>query len=192
MVNIAPIKVATSSYAHPLIFLFLGGFLISIAMERWNLHKRIALKAMTLVGDKPGNQIAGLMAVTAFLSMWMSNTATSVMMLPIGLSVIEMVNQHQDKPNEVFSKAMLLSIAFSASIGGLATLIGTPPNALMAAYLSESYQIEIGFAQWMLVGVPLSLTMLVICWALLTKVCFKLTMKKVLILAKCLNRKLKI
>jgi sodium-dependent dicarboxylate transporter 2/3/5 len=178
VVGIAPIKVATSSYAHPLIFLFLGGFLISIAMERWNLHKRIALKAMTLVGDKPSHQIAGLMAVTAFLSMWMSNTATSVMMLPIGLSVIEMVNQSQDKPNTVFSKAMLLSIAFSASIGGLATLIGTPPNALMAAYLSESYQIEIGFAQWMLVGVPLSMTMLVICWVLLTKVCFKVNSEK--------------
>ena len=178
IVNIAPIKVATSSYAHPLIFLFLGGFLISIAMERWNLHKRIALKAMTLVGDKPSHQIAGLMAVTAFLSMWMSNTATSVMMLPIGLSVIEMVNQHQDKPNSVFSKAMLLSIAFSASIGGLATLIGTPPNALMAAYLSESYQIEIGFAQWMLVGVPLSMMMLVICWVILTKVCFKVNSEK--------------
>jgi len=172
VVGIAPIKVATASYAHPLIFLFLGGFLISIAMERWNLHKRIALKAMTLVGSKPSYQIAGLMAVTAFLSMWMSNTATSVMMLPIALSVIEMVNQHQEKPNQTFSKAMLLSIAFSASIGGLATLIGTPPNALMAAYLSDSYQIEIGFAQWMLVGVPLSLTILVLCWFILTKWCF--------------------
>jgi sodium-dependent dicarboxylate transporter 2/3/5 len=178
LVGIAPIKVATSSYAHPLIFLFLGGFLISIAMERWNLHKRIALKAMTLVGTKPSHQIGGLMAVTAFLSMWMSNTATAVMMLPIGLSIIEMVNQNQDKPNQTFSKAMLLSIAFSASIGGLATLIGTPPNALMAAYLSESYQIEIGFGQWMLVGVPLSLTMLVLCWGILTKVCFKVNSEK--------------
>ena len=172
IVGIAPIKVATSSYAHPLIFLFLGGFLISIAMERWNLHKRIALKAMTLVGSKPSQQIAGLMGVTAFLSMWMSNTATSVMMLPIGLSVIEMVNQNREKPNQEFSKAMLLSIAFSASIGGLATLIGTPPNALMAAYLSESYQIEIGFAQWMLVGVPLTVIMLVLSWLILTKWCF--------------------
>jgi sodium-dependent dicarboxylate transporter 2/3/5 len=191
VVNIAPIKVATSSYAHPLIFLFLGGFLISIAMERWNLHKRIALKAMTLVGDKPSHQIAGLMAVTAFLSMWMSNTATSVMMLPIGLSVIEMVNQNQDKPNAVFSKAMLLSIAFSASIGGLATLIGTPPNALMAAYLSESYQIEIGFAQWMLVGVPLSMMMLVICWVLLTKVCFKVNSEKGVDTSKMFKQKIR-
>ena len=173
IVGIAPIKTATASYAHPLIFLFLGGFLISIAMERWNLHKRIALKAMTLVGTKPSQQIAGLMAVTAFLSMWMSNTATSVMMLPIGLSVIEMVNQHSDKPNQAFTKAMLLAIAFSASIGGLATLIGTPPNALMAAYLADTYKIEIGFSQWMMVGVPLTTVMLVLCWVILTKVCFK-------------------
>ncbi|PKF55156.1 anion transporter [Alteromonadales bacterium alter-6D02] len=174
IVGVAPIKVATASYAHPLIFLFLGGFLISIAMERWNLHQRIALKTMAFVGSKPSQQIAGLMAVTAFLSMWMSNTATSVMMLPIGLSIIEMVNQTRQQPNKSFSKAMLLSIAFSASIGGLATLIGTPPNALMAAYLAENYEIEIGFAQWMMVGLPLSALMLVICWFLLTRVCFNL------------------
>jgi sodium-dependent dicarboxylate transporter 2/3/5 len=191
VVNIASIKVTTLPYAHPLIFLFLGGFLISIAMERWNLHKRIALKAMTLVGDKPSHQIAGLMSVTAFLSMWMSNTATSVMMLPIALSVIEMVNQQQNKPNSVFSKAMLLSIAFSASIGGLATLIGTPPNALMAAYLSESYQIEIGFAQWMLVGVPLSILMLVICWILLTKVYFKVNSEKYINTSEMFKQKMK-
>ena len=175
VVGIASIKVVSAPYAHPLIFLFLGGFLISIAMERWDLHKRIALKTMSLVSSKPSHQIAGMMAVTAFLSMWMSNTATAVMMLPIGLSIIEMVNYHRKKPNENFSKAMLLAIAFSASIGGLATLIGTPPNALMAAYLSESYQIEIGFAQWMMIGVPLTSVMLVCCWLVLTKLSFNLT-----------------
>ena len=175
VVGIASIKVASAPYAHPLIFLFLGGFLISIAMERWNLHKRIALKTMSLVSSKPSHQIAGMMAVTAFLSMWMSNTATAVMMLPIGLSIIEMVNYHRKSPNENFSKAMLLAIAFSASIGGLATLIGTPPNALMAAYLSENYQIEIGFAQWMMIGVPLTLVMLVCCWLVLTQFSFNFT-----------------
>jgi len=174
IVGIAPIDTVAAPYAHPLIFLFLGGFLISIAMERWHLHKRIALKAMTLVGAKQSQQIAGMMAVTAFLSMWMSNTATAVMMLPIGLSVIDMINQDNNKANDSFSKAMLLAIAFSASIGGLATLIGTPPNALMAAYLANNYQIEIGFAQWMIVGVPLTLVMLVLCWLTLTKFSFKL------------------
>ncbi|QBG34488.1 SLC13 family permease [Litorilituus sediminis] len=174
IVGIAPIKVTTSSYAHPLIFLFLGGFFISIAMERWNLHKRIALKAMSLVSTKPSHQIGGLMLVTAFLSMWMSNTATAVMMLPIALSIIEMVKQKQHGDNhESFSKAMLLAIAFSASIGGLATLIGTPPNALMAAYLADSYDIEIGFAQWMIVGVPLTTVLLILCWFILTKVCYQ-------------------
>lgn len=174
IVGIAPIKATTSSYAHPLIFLFLGGFFISIAMERWNLHKRIALKAMSMVSTKPSHQIGGLMIVTAFLSMWMSNTATAVMMLPIALSIIGMVKQKQSGENsEHFSKAMLLAIAFSASIGGLATLIGTPPNALMAAYLADSYNIEIGFAQWMIIGVPLTAVLLVLCWVILTRVCFK-------------------
>lgn len=174
IVGIAGIKSVTPGYAHPLIFLFLGGFLISIAMERWNLHKRIALKAMSMVSSKQSIQIAGLMAVTAFLSMWMSNTATAVMMLPIGLSIIEMVNHNKGKPDEQFSKAMLLSIAFSASIGGLATLIGTPPNALLAAYLTDNYDIEIGFAQWMIIGVPLTIIMLSIAWLVLTKFCFTL------------------
>ncbi|GAA0819292.1 DASS family sodium-coupled anion symporter [Colwellia asteriadis] len=173
IIGIAPIKAVTSSYAHPLIFLFLGGFFISIAMERWNLHKRIALKAMSIVSPKPSHQIGGLMIVTAFLSMWMSNTATAVMMLPIALSIIQMVNQKQSNNNGHYAKAMLLAIAFSASIGGLATLIGTPPNALMAAYLSDSYGIEIGFAQWMMVGVPLTTVMLVFCWFILTKIRYK-------------------
>ncbi len=174
IVGIAPIKLTTSSYAHPLIFLFLGGFFISIAMERWNLHKRIALKAMSLCSTKPSHQIGGLMLVTAFLSMWMSNTATAVMMLPIALSIIEMVKQKQDGTDASnFAKPMLLAIAFSASIGGLATLIGTPPNALMAAYLADSYNIEIGFAQWMMVGVPLTAILLVLCWLILTKFCYQ-------------------
>ncbi|WP_202977569.1 SLC13 family permease, partial [Enterococcus faecium] len=101
------------------------------------------------------------MAVTAFLSMWMSNTATAVMMLPIGLSMISMANaSSQDN----FGKAVLLAIAYSASIGGIATLIGTPPNALLAAYLAKNYQIQISFADWMLLGVPLACLMLIICW----------------------------
>ncbi len=172
LAGIANIKAASAPYAHPLIFLFLGGFLISIAMERWNLHKRIALKTMLVAGNKPSIQIMGMMFVTAFLSMWMSNTATTVMMLPIALSVIQIVKD-KDSGNDAFGKALLLSIAYSASIGGIATLIGTPPNALMAAYLSDSYSIEIGFAEWMMVGLPLSMVLLAICWFWLTKVSYK-------------------
>lgn len=170
--GIANIKQVAAPYAHPLIFLFLGGFLISIAMERWNLHRRIALKTMLLAGSKPSIQVLGIMLVTAFLSMWMSNTATAVMMLPIALSVIKIVTD-RDPNNDKFGKAMLLSIAYGASIGGIATLIGTPPNALMAAYLSDSYGIEIGFGQWMKLGLPLSIIMLLFTWVWLTKVSYK-------------------
>ncbi|ADT70472.1 MAG: sodium-dependent dicarboxylate transporter 2/3/5 [Pseudoalteromonas tetraodonis] len=172
IVDIAAIKSVAAPYAHPLIFLFLGGFLISIAMERWGLHKRIALKTMLYAGKKPSLQILAMMLVTAFLSMWMSNTATAVMMLPIALSITHLVKS-SDPSNEGFGKALLLSIAYGASIGGIATLIGTPPNALMAAYLSDSYQIEIGFAEWMIVGVPLALGMLLISWIWLTKFTYK-------------------
>lgn len=158
-------------YAHPLIFLFLGGFVISIAMERWSLHKRIALHTMLLVGSKPSQQIGGIMLVTAFLSMWMSNTATTVMMLPIALSIMQLLKQDND--DSQFSKALLLAIAYAASIGGLATLIGTPPNALMAAFLADNYDIHIGFAQWMMLGLPLSIVMLALCWLWLTKAAYQ-------------------
>lgn len=177
LADIAAIKSVAAPYAHPLIFLFLGGFLISIAMERWGLHKRIALKTMMYAGSKPSLQILAMMLVTAFLSMWMSNTATAVMMLPIALSITHLV-QKSNPNNNGFGKALLLSIAYGASIGGIATLIGTPPNALMAAYLSDSYQIEIGFAQWMKIGVPLSITMLLICWVWLTKFAYKVDKTK--------------
>ncbi|MCH8537396.1 MAG: DASS family sodium-coupled anion symporter [Alkalimonas sp.] len=164
----------TAPYAHPLIFLFLGGFLLSIAMERWELHRRIALHVMLIVGSKPAQQIAGLMAVTAFLSMWMSNTATSVMMLPIALSIIALQESHQDGNESSIAKPMMLAIAYSASIGGVATLIGTPPNALLAAYLQSNYDVQVGFAQWMLLGVPIAITLLILCWFWLTKLAFQL------------------
>lgn len=147
--------------------------MLSIAMERWNLHKRIALLTMMLVGTKPSQQIAGIMIVTAFLSMWMSNTATAVMMLPIGLSIIAM-QVEQGGENDNFAKAILLSIAYAASIGGVATLIGTPPNALLAAYLERSYQLQLSFSDWMLFGLPLAICMLTVCWFWLTQVHFKL------------------
>ncbi|MCG7545319.1 SLC13 family permease [Pseudoalteromonas sp. MM17-2] len=172
LAGIAPIKAVAAPYAHPLIYLFLGGFLLSIAMERWGLHKRIALTTLLLAGSKPSLQIMAMMAVTAFLSMWMSNTATAVMMLPIALSVVHLLKDNGSQCDN-FAKALLLSIAYGASIGGIATLIGTPPNALMAAYLADSYNIEIGFATWMMIGVPLSLVMLTLTWLWLTKVMYK-------------------
>ncbi len=172
LLGLNSLSAVAQPYAHPLIFLFLGGFIISIAMERWSLHKRIALHTMLLVGSKPSQQIGGIMLVTAFLSMWMSNTATAVMMLPIALSIMQLLKQ--DNEESQFSKAMLLAIAYAASIGGLATLIGTPPNALMAAFLADNYDIHIGFAQWMMVGLPLSVVLLALCWLWLTKAAYQI------------------
>lgn len=174
LLTIDTMAAATAPYANPIIFLFFGGFFISIAMEKTGLHRRIALFALSLVGPKPGAQIAALMAVTAFLSMWMSNTATAVMMLPIGLSMIAMAGASEQSK---YSKAILLSIAYAASLGGIATLIGTPPNALLAGYLEKAYQIQIGFAQWMTIGVPIALIMLVVCWLWLTQIHFRIDTK---------------
>ncbi|MEP1216282.1 MAG: DASS family sodium-coupled anion symporter [Marinobacter sp.] len=160
---------ATIPYANPIIFLFLGGFTLGLAMQRWNLHRRIALLTLRGVGDRPRRQIAGFMIATAFLSMWVSNTATSIMMLPIGLSVIAMMDSSNPEGVRRYATALLLAIAYSASIGGIATLIGTPPNALLAAYLSENQGISVGFAQWMLLGIPVSLVMLSLTWWWLTR-----------------------
>lgn len=159
---------ATSPYAHPVIFLFLGGFTLGLAMQRWNLHRRIALLTLRAVGNNPKRQIAGFMAATAFLSMWVSNTATTIMMLPIGLSVMAMMEGADPEGVRRYAVSLLLAIAYSASLGGIATLIGTPPNALLAAYLSESQGIEVGFAQWMLIGLPVSVVMLTLVWWRLT------------------------
>ncbi|MCE2573283.1 DASS family sodium-coupled anion symporter [Motilimonas eburnea] len=170
--GIAPLSNTAPAYAHPLIFLFLGGFLLSLAMEKWQLHKRIALKTLLLASNTPSQQLLAMMLITAFLSMWMSNTATAVMMLPIALSIINMVKT-KDAADDVYAKAMLLGIAYSASIGGIATLIGTPPNALMAAYLAENFDIQLGFAQWMQVGFPLSCLLLLCAWFWLAHIHFK-------------------
>ena len=168
---------ATAPYANSTIFLFLGGFVIGLALERWNLHKRIALMTLLAVGNHPRAQVAGFMITTAVISMWVSNTATAIMMLPIGLSVIDMLTSDKDDPKERerFATALLLGIAYAASIGGIATLIGTPPNALLAGFLSENYQIEIGFGRWMLLGLPVSAIMLVLAWWWLTVRNFKIS-----------------
>ncbi|WP_341936946.1 SLC13 family permease [Marinimicrobium sp. C2-29] len=154
----------TRDYAHPLIFLFLGGFVLGLAMERWRLHERIALWILAAMGGTPSREIAGFMLATAFLSMWVSNTATAIMMLPIAISVIQVKGVADARGGNPYAVALLLSIAYAASIGGIATLIGTPPNALLAAYLSEHHDIHLGFGRWMLIGLPLALIMLAAAW----------------------------
>ena len=171
----------TSSYGHKFVFLFLGGFILAIAIEKWNLHKRIALNIINVVGTNIVNIILGFMIATAFLSMWISNTATAVMILPVGIAVVK---QLQDNPNttenenSIFSKALMLAIAYSASIGGMASLIGTPPNLVLAGVLEKSYGIELTFSKWFGFGFPISITFLIIAWIYLTKFAFKFKLKE--------------
>ncbi len=174
LLGIADEKAVAASYAHPLIFLFLGGFLIAAAMQRWGLHRRIALSIVHRVGTSPGGIIAGFMVATAFLSMWISNTATAVMMYAVGISVIDFVSSHTDDATLArrFGVALMLGIAYGASIGGVGTLIGTPPNTLLASFLADNHGIRIDFATWMLLGIPLVLVMLPVTWLLLCKVVF--------------------
>ncbi len=175
--DILSIRDTTAPYANPLIFLFMGGFMIALAVERWHLHRRIALNVLGLFGARPARLVGGFMCATAGLSMWVSNTATTVMMLPVALSVIGLLKDHEDtqstdRENRNFAIALLLGTAYAASIGGLATLVGTPPNALLAGYMEQVYDRSIGFGQWMLVGLPLTLILLPIAWLLLTRFIF--------------------
>ncbi len=210
----------SSSYASPIIFLFMGGFILALSMQKWNLHTRIALSIILLVGTSPRRLILGFMIATGFLSMWVSNTATAVMMLPIGMSVLQLVAKlvgkedasnswHQKeeitkahggimgnivhKGKDIaqvvqektiiyrtnFSICLMLGIAYAASIGSLGTLIGTPPNALLAGYMKTAFNIEIDFAQWMVFGTPLAFIMLILSWLLLTYVIFPLKIKEI-------------
>lgn len=182
VMGIAPIGDTTAPYANPLIFLFMGGFIIAIAMQRWNLHKRIALTIVNFVGIKPSSIIIGFILASAFLSMWVSNTATALMMLPIAMSVLLIVNREIDSskvPVSNFEIVLLLSIAYACNIGGIGTLIGTPPNALLAAFMLESFNVEIGFAEWMLVGIPLIIVMLPIMYLLLAKFIYPIKLKEI-------------
>lgn len=169
--------VATSaSFGHKYIFLYMGGFIIAIAIEKWNLHKRIALNIINFIGSDVRKIILGFMIATAFLSMWISNTATSVMMLPIGMAIIKQLKDNPDTiedENQTFGKALMLAIAYSASIGGVATLIGTPPNLVLAGVVLDTYGYEITFLQWLSFGLPISIVLLFICWKYLTRYAFR-------------------
>ncbi|PJB17134.1 MAG: anion transporter, partial [Flavobacteriaceae bacterium CG_4_9_14_3_um_filter_33_16] len=150
-----PLDDTTASFGHRYIFLYLGGFILALSIEKWNLHKRIALNIINLIGTDVRKIILGFMIATAFLSMWISNTATAVMMLPIGIAIVKQMKDLKSTPedeNVIFGKALMLSIAFSASIGGLATLIGTPPNLVFAGIVQELYGIEISFLDWIKFG----------------------------------------
>lgn len=175
------IQLTTEAYSQPLIFLFIGGFMIAMAIERWHLHKRIALNIIRIVGTNSSRIILGFMMATAFLSMWISNTATTLMMMPIGIAIITALGEFMERNGQGamvnssgLDKALMLAIAYSASIGGMATLIGTPTNVVFSGVVQQIYGMEISFAQWMLFGLPVAMVLLVICWIYLVRVAFKL------------------
>ncbi len=187
----ATIKAATAPYANEYIFLFMGGFLIALSMQRWGLDRRIALITLKLVGAKPVNMIGGFMLVTAVLSAFVSNTATTAMMLPIALSVIDLVRRNkirQTMPETAalpasadhnFALCLMLGVAYAASIGGIATIIGTPPNAILAGFIKETYGETISFARWLVIGVPLAVVFLPITWFLLTRVLYPIRLERI-------------
>lgn len=166
----------TVSYGNRYVFLFMGGFIIATAMQKWNLHKRIALNILRRIGTNKTMVVLGFMIATAFLSMWISNTATVVMLMPMGLSIITLLKNNTSAKSyetEAFGKTLMLGIAYSASIGGIATLIGTPPNLILAGFLSETYNVEITFWEWFQFGFPVALILLFFSWIYLTKIRYK-------------------
>lgn len=190
LLGIMHTKKAAAPYASHLIFLFMGGFMIALAMQRWHLHRRIAMNIVRAVGFSPGRLIFGFMVATATLSAFVSNTATAVMMMPIGLAIIDHVVREGKKegldkeidftPEQfAFGLNLMLGIAYAASIGGMATLIGTPPNTVLAGYLTKAFGYEISFVQWLKVGVPLVVIMLPLTWLWLTRIANPLKLKKV-------------
>ncbi|MGF1544442.1 MAG: SLC13 family permease [Parvularculaceae bacterium] len=172
------LREALAGYANPIIFLFLGGFVIATSLERWNLHTRIALNVVARSGASPAALIAGFMLAAAGLSMWISNTATALMMTPIALSVAAAV-LGKDYVGRPFALALLLGIAFSCSIGGRGTLVGTPTNAIVKGYIEAEFGREIGFAEWMALGLPVVAVLLPIAWLCLTRLVFRLEAKDV-------------
>lgn len=176
LLGVMPTAKVTVSYGNHLIFLFMGGFLIAMAIERWQLHKRIALHTVNLVGVTPNRVILGFMIATAFLSCWISNTASAMLMVTIGMAVLNQLAGSEDGHELTqtnFGIALMLGIAYAASIGGVATLIGTPPNAILAGVVEKQYGYTIGFAEWMLFAMPLSIVMLALTWFYLTRIAFR-------------------
>ncbi len=175
------IKAAASPYANHLIFLFMGGFIIALSMQRWGLDRRIALTTLRFVGTRPANMVGGFMLATAGLSAFISNTATTAMMLPIAMSVVALLSEKEGEANVgggAFGTALMLGVAYAATLGGVCTLIGTPPNVFFRSFvetsIAEDYRMKIDFARWLLLGLPVTGIMLPLTWLLLTRRLFPL------------------
>lgn len=176
LLGILDMGAAAAPYANPVIFLFLGGFLLARAVKKWGLHRRAALFIVGRAGTEPARLVGGFMLASAMLSMWISNTATTIMMLPIAISLIglmEAAEPHHAQHSPTFGIAIMLGIAYGASIGGVGTLIGTPPNALLAGFMLETYGYRVGFLEWMLIGLPVVVVLLPLAWLVLTRWIYK-------------------
>jgi len=172
--GIAGIDDVANSYANDTLFLFLGGFMIALGMQKWNLHRRIALRIVLLVGTRPTRLIAGLMIATALLGMWVSNTATAMMMIPLGMSVVALVEaQPGVKNNSRFGVGLMLGIAYSATLSAFGTIVASPGNVFVVAYIEENFGYRITFLQWMMFGLPLAAVFMVLGWFVITKVLWK-------------------
>lgn len=172
ILKIMPIADVGAKYGSPIIFLFFGGFILALALEKVNLHKRIALNIIKITGTTPNKVVLGFMIATAALSMWISNTASTVVMLPIAMSVISLLINDADgftKSDQNFSLSVMLGIAFAANCGGIATVIGTPPNSVLIGLLESQYNIEISFLKWMVIGLPFSAVLLAITYLVMVK-----------------------
>lgn len=178
IMGISSTREAAAPYANPVVFLFMGGFMIALAMEKWDLHRRIALNIVRLTGTNANGIILGFLLATATISMWISNTATTVMMLPIATSVIALLSKNSKNKDisergiRYFALGMMLAIAYGANIGGTATIIGTPPNVVFAGFMRETFDYEVSFAKWMLMAMPFTLLMLIITYLLIVKVLY--------------------
>ena len=177
MFGVSSIQDTTAPYANKVIFLFLGGFIVAFAMQRWNLHRRIALTVLQRAGGDGRSLVGGFMLASALISMWVMNTSTTMMLLPIAVSIIAVIHKTvltlSDKDKEDFQFSLLLGVAYGSTIGGIATLVGTAPNAMFAAFMLENYGTSIDFSSWMLVGLPMSSMMLPLAWLALTRWVFK-------------------
>jgi len=177
LLQVMPVKVVAQSYSHPTIFLFMGAFVLALAVEKWSLHRRIALTVLSKTGTDGRKLILGFMLAAALLSMWMTNTSTAMMLLPIAASVAAMVAEKSvgvsSDDKRRFQVALLLALAYATTIGGMSTIIGTPPNVLLAGFVEETYGRQIAFFDWMLIGLSLALVLLPLGWLVLTRVAFR-------------------
>ncbi|MBI5867002.1 MAG: DASS family sodium-coupled anion symporter [candidate division Zixibacteria bacterium] len=193
MLGVMPLGKTTANYGADVIFLFLGGFVLASAIQRWGLDRRIAFQALKWVGTRPAAIVAGIMGATAFVSMWVSNTATAAMMVPIALSIVDLslvrrtgksLLEHggipqDDADDRNLGLGLLLGVAYAASIGGLGTIIGSPPNGIFVRFYAQTYGVEVSFLKWMMVGIPVILVFLPVAWLLNTRVLFPMRMREI-------------